>query len=449
MPVSFSKNSALIILLVITSGSGGVRAQDARRVAVTTLPSVVLILVQDANHQALAQGSGFVVGNGLIATSLHVLDGARYGSVKFSGDDKLHEITGVSGIDERRDLALLLVLAASRPPLSLANANEIGVGERVYAAGNPLGLEGTISEGIVSGVREIEGDTLFQITAPISPGSSGGPILNEAGQVLGVATAVIGGGQNLNFAIPNSYLTALIREAPRSRVRPLAELAGRPRSLKLGDRIGQDTTKGVSVAAPLRDGCAVAYSVRNALSLSVRNVRILMILKGPDGLPIHSITTFTNGPIMPGLAIRQNRVLPDGSDSCDTLELAGWTGPEPPPQRVEFRVLEFDVIRATAPSPPPPPTDRTVSQRNTQTFTFRSTSKAQPGSTIQFDTKGVEFGPWIRRFVSQLNRNFFMPLAAQTGSTCTSMISATKPEVGSLKLASSSTMCRRSLVTRT
>lgn len=219
MRASFATTGALILLAV---WGGGVEAQDARRVAQTALPSVVLIIVQDANRQPLAQGSGFVVGRGLIATSLHVIEGARYGSVKFAGDDRLHEIAAITGIDERRDLAVLSVPTAQGSPLILAptappatrpdapdltaiaieaggvpleapavstppsvvvarpsvppNANQVTVGERIYAAGNPLGLEGTISEGIVSGVRHVEGAPEFLRPRSILP-----PRLAEVG----------------------------------------------------------------------------------------------------------------------------------------------------------------------------------------------------------------------------------------------------------------------------
>lgn len=320
------------------------QAQDARNVAQVALPAVVLIIVQDANMQPLAQGSGFVVGSGLIATNFHVIAGARSGSVKFAGDDRLHNIAGVVAVDKRRDLVLLSVPDAPGPSLRLGNANLVAVGDRVYAAGNPMGLEGTISEGIVSGVRQVDGDTLFQITAPISPGSSGGPILNSSSQVIGVATAHLEGGQNLNFAIPSSYLSALLAQ-PQT-LRRFADIAGeRPPSLRT--RFGQDVIKGVSIAVPRSDTfpynsyCKVSYSIRNTLRTSIKNVTVITVFYAGDRLPINSVTKTWSGVILAGLAARQTQVLVD----CGTLRLAAWKPLDAPdPRRVEFRVLGFELV---------------------------------------------------------------------------------------------------------
>jgi S1-C subfamily serine protease len=134
------------------------KAQDARRVAQIALPSVVLIVAQDANRQPLSQGSGFVVGDGLIATSLHVIEGAYAGSVKFGS--KLYPILGIAALDQSRDLAVLSVPGVSGA-LTIGDTERIAIGDKIYAAGNPMGLEGTISEGIVSGVRDRAKSVLF------------------------------------------------------------------------------------------------------------------------------------------------------------------------------------------------------------------------------------------------------------------------------------------------
>jgi len=84
------------------------------------------------------------------------------------------------------------------------------VGDTVYVAGNPKGLEGTFSQGIVSGIRRVKGNRYLQITAAISEGSSGGPILNESGDVIGIAVATVREGQNLNFAVSGLDLAAII-----------------------------------------------------------------------------------------------------------------------------------------------------------------------------------------------------------------------------------------------
>ena len=156
-------------------------AQDARRVAEAVLPSVVLLVVEDANGQPLPQGSDFLARQGVVATSLRVMEGAHFGAAKVAGESELHEIAGVLAFDVERDIVLLSVPGVTAPVLTLADANRVAIGDPVYAAGNPVGLEGTISAGILSGVRQFNGHTLFQITASISPGGSGGPVLNVVG----------------------------------------------------------------------------------------------------------------------------------------------------------------------------------------------------------------------------------------------------------------------------
>ena len=106
-------------------------------------------------------------------------------------------------------------------PLPLGNSSDVKIGETVYVAGNPKGLEGTFSNGIISSRRDPYTKERLQMTAPISPGSSGGPVLNSKGEVIGVSFMTLVGGQNLNFAIPSRYLTELLTESTPAK--PLAE----------------------------------------------------------------------------------------------------------------------------------------------------------------------------------------------------------------------------------
>ena len=106
--------------------------------------------------------------------------------------------------DKTRDLAIIKAHGQNFRVVSLGNSDRVQVGEEVVAIGSPLSLESTVSSGIVSGIRNIEdeGGKFLQITAPISPGSSGGPLFNMAGEVVGITTLYLKGGENLNFAIP-------------------------------------------------------------------------------------------------------------------------------------------------------------------------------------------------------------------------------------------------------
>jgi hypothetical protein len=180
---------------------------NARRIAQQTLPAVVLITLDGGCF-----GSGFFVTNDLIATNKHVLDCGGRGTVSVAGSRRTFLITA-SWSDPQHDLALVRVAGVSSQPLALSTRGWPAVGDDIYVAGNPEGLEGTFSRGIVSGLRRNEG--LIQFDAPISPGSSGGPVVDRRGQVIGVAVASVKQGQNLNFAVPAQYLRALLERARR------------------------------------------------------------------------------------------------------------------------------------------------------------------------------------------------------------------------------------------
>ncbi len=210
----------LCALGLVSVGSG--RAQETGVAAVygKAAASVAVIISIDQNMQPLAYGSGFFVdATGALATNYHVIARAHSIGVKLRGSEEPILVEGVLAIDTVRDLALLKLPTAS-VPLALTVVRPT-VGERVVAIGNPLGLESSVSEGIVSGIRQVAGTELYQITAPISPGSSGGPVLNMRGEVLGVATASLGGGQNLNFAVPTADLDRLRKTATSPR--PVAQ----------------------------------------------------------------------------------------------------------------------------------------------------------------------------------------------------------------------------------
>jgi len=188
-------------------------AQTPQEIAKKAFASTALLLMENANGQMVALGSGFLVGDKQIATNYHVIEGASGGSVKLIGVSTKYRIEGIVAADPAHDLVILRVSIAGPKALTLSDSDKVQVGDTVYAVGNPLGLEGTFSQGIVSGVRAVGSDSLLQITSPISPGSSGGPVLNTTGQVIGVSVATFEGGQNLNFAIPINYLKMLMQNS--------------------------------------------------------------------------------------------------------------------------------------------------------------------------------------------------------------------------------------------
>lgn len=183
--------------------------QRAEEIAKTAFKSVVLLETNDSDGTPLGLGSGFFVSEDVVATNAHVVEGAYSATAKFVGSSQRLRITGMLGMDRHCDLALLKV-DGTAPPLRLDSAEAPAVGDKVYVVGNPLGLEGTFSEGIVSGLRKVGADTILQMTAPISPGSSGGPVMDTSGRVIGIAVATFTEGQNLNLAVPVSCLSRLL-----------------------------------------------------------------------------------------------------------------------------------------------------------------------------------------------------------------------------------------------
>lgn len=183
-------------------------------------PAVVQVVVQDHQGRSFADGSGFLVGTGgLIATNYHVIEGAHTAQVILADNTK-YPVEGAAALDSDADLAIIKVTGRiSARPLELAGDDLPPVGVRVYAIGNPLGLTHTLSDGLVSGHREKgtipdfpypKMPTLIQTTAPISPGSSGGPLLGSDGKVVGVTTLRNPRGQNLNLAVPSSCVAQLL-----------------------------------------------------------------------------------------------------------------------------------------------------------------------------------------------------------------------------------------------
>jgi len=171
--------------------------------------AVVLVQVEAGNRSR--QGSGFVVDQeGLILTNHHVIRDATNATVRLSSGD-VYDRVSVMAVDERRDLAVLKIAGFGLPTLPLGNSDSVRIGTDVIAIGSPLGLENTVSTGIVSGRRtEPKGFQLLQITAPASTGSSGGPVLLRDGRVVGIAASQFRNGQNLNFAVPINYARGML-----------------------------------------------------------------------------------------------------------------------------------------------------------------------------------------------------------------------------------------------
>ena len=271
--------------------------KSPQEIADEALPSTVLLETKDANGQPHGGGSGFFVRDHEIVTNFHVVEGAEKGMAKLFDQDEWYDIEGYTALDVDNDLIILKINPSGEKTvdtsaLPLADSDNAHTGDTIYAVGNPEGLEGTISDGIISGIRprDLPKNTLYtriQITAPISPGSSGGAVLNTKGEVIGVSVSGVSSlrsipsdnpqdaqyinvAQNLNFAIPSNDLEQLLQQRDESgRVTPLQEA-----KLERVTDIGKLGWIG---------SASYTFPLQNRSSKDVKNVHWEVIFKDKEG----------------------------------------------------------------------------------------------------------------------------------------------------------------------
>lgn len=211
------------ILLVLICGLAGIShaqsvAQDpslsTEQLFERVNPSVCTIVSVDKQNNLVRRGSGFILKDSrLLVTNAHVLAGFLSAEVKCG--DQVARIEGITNYDGNIDLVVAETSELDVEGLALSTKTDIRPGTQVYAFGSPYGLEGTISPGLTSVPREIMGQTYIQISSPVSSGSSGGPVTDDTGAVIGVTVATLEVAQNINFALP----AAAIGELPRVELR--------------------------------------------------------------------------------------------------------------------------------------------------------------------------------------------------------------------------------------
>ena len=197
-------------------------------------PAVVAIATYDSEGEALMTGSGFFLRPGQVVTNLHVIRGAQRCEIKtLDGKGRVFPVAGAIAVDEEGDLALLSVeMPPERARTSEVSAVLPDEGETIFVIGNPLKLEGSVSDGIVSAVREVPNvGKIIQITAPISHGNSGSPVFNLKGQVVGVVTVKVTNGQNINLAIA----AARLEKMRPGQLRSLASLTAKGKSSDIAE----------------------------------------------------------------------------------------------------------------------------------------------------------------------------------------------------------------------
>ena len=194
---------ALLLSFLIMMCTASIVAQDLSppEIAATTRPAVVTVMAFREGEQ-IGLGSGFFIrDDGILLTNLHVVQGADSLQITLESAEIYDNVFYLSR-DDRRDLVVLKIPATDVPTIDVGDDRLADVGDPVYVLGSPLGFQGTFSDGLLSSKRLEDGVTYLQITAPISEGSSGGPVLNASGEAIGIATLTVVDGQNINLAIP-------------------------------------------------------------------------------------------------------------------------------------------------------------------------------------------------------------------------------------------------------
>lgn len=264
----------ILVFLILYIVAGVTHAEmTTSQIAKKYSPSVVTIIALDENDQPLSLGSGFFINDhGDIATNHHVLEGSSKAIIK-TLNGKKGDVLEIIKADPELDLIVAKTSLKNTMAVPLGDSDTITAGEDIVAIGNPAGLEGTVSKGIISGIRKAEGVKFIQITAPISPGSSGGPVFNLSGQVIGVATAYLDIGQNLNFAMPINYLKFLrvnrvkLASLKKTTVRKNVEDTSLVKVIDI-----HYNSCGTSL-------CSIDFSLQNDNSYPIKNVQLFFIYK--------------------------------------------------------------------------------------------------------------------------------------------------------------------------
>jgi len=306
-----AKSSGSPLQLTEAEAAPAFDAEEQNNIAVykRVLPSVVNItsttLVFDFFNgvvPAHGQGSGFVLDKaGRILTNYHVVENANRG-IEVMLSNKRRYAAKVVGTDKAHDLALLQIDAPNLEPVTLADSSELAVGQKVYAIGNPFGLSGTMTRGIISSIRSIreaEGaliEDAIQTDAAINPGNSGGPLLNSRGEVIGINTMIASNGADqssgIGFAIPINTAKAVLADLTRyGRVkRPSLGIVSYGIGPDLASQMDLAVDSGVLVQKVVPGGAAERAGLRGGSQLAyVGNTPIMLggdLIVAIDGHPV-------------------------------------------------------------------------------------------------------------------------------------------------------------------
>lgn len=200
----------LIALCFLVMPAWAQSAKSPGTIAREQSQAVVIVEALDERGSVVGQGSGFIVTpNGAVVSNLHVVQGAAMLRVKLPSGD-VYKTADLVDVDDAKDIAIIKIKGFKLPTVSLGDSDKAETGDNVVAISSPEGLVNSLTTGVISGVRRLETHRVFQITAPISRGSSGGALFNSNGEVIGIVTYLLKSGQNINFAVPINYARGMI-----------------------------------------------------------------------------------------------------------------------------------------------------------------------------------------------------------------------------------------------
>jgi tetratricopeptide (TPR) repeat protein len=177
-------------------------AAQADKIYAENSKAVVVVIAANEETRSINQGSGFIVReDGAVVTNYHVINTAS--KIRVKAGEQIFDVEGLLYTDVENDVAILKINGKNLQTVKLGDLEKAQVGEKVFVISSPQGFENTVSEGILSGIRRVdETRKVLQITAAISPGSSGAPVFNGRGEAIGIATFLVAEAQNINFAMP-------------------------------------------------------------------------------------------------------------------------------------------------------------------------------------------------------------------------------------------------------
>ena len=341
MKMNFPRRLArwIVVLAVLLSPALAAKAEKTTRdIFEAAKESIVLILAYDRDGVPVSLGSGFFVESNKVVSNFHVVEDASKIVIRQLGKKDQDEAKQILKFSKKLDLAVLETTTPGKPLLLNKEQNQ-GIGDRVVAIGNPRGLEGTVSEGIISSLRPTEDFKILQVTAPISPGSSGGPLFDAEGRVIGVTTATVVGGQNLNFAVPILLLDRL-------------EKGGGYEPLKIEAKLQPERgNAGLSLSDFAKLSSVwntTGYTIHNETKNDIKNLVYLLVFRNVETGKMVHFELFSERDVIPaGLAKRfQKEIRPLAGFSTDQNDLkehlrhmvAGVI-------KAELRTLSYEIVR--------------------------------------------------------------------------------------------------------